>query len=205
MFLPLVDQLRCPNPHDETWLVASIDRADARDVLDGFLGCPKCLAEYPIRGGIVRFADDVALPPAQPSEKEALRLAAALDLTDPTMTAVLQGAWGAHAAIMRGMTPSHLLLVNPPAEITSGDGVSIVHAHSAPIARGTMHAAAFDGAATDAMVASLVASLRGGGRLLGPVASRIPEGLRELTRDAEVWVAASEDASGPIQLERRRR
>ena len=55
-----------------------------------------------------------------------MRLAAALDLTDPRMVAVLYGAWGALAPVMRGFSPAHLLLVNPPAGIVSGDGVSVV-------------------------------------------------------------------------------
>ncbi|MGH7617800.1 MAG: hypothetical protein ACREPM_11270, partial [Gemmatimonadaceae bacterium] len=89
MFTPLVDTLRCPNAHDETWLVASIERAEERDIREGTLGCPVCLAEYPIRDGIVRFAD-VTLPALEaPREDDAVRLAAALDLTEPRMTAVL--------------------------------------------------------------------------------------------------------------------
>ena len=116
MFIPLVDILRCPTPHDETWLVASIDRAEERDIIEGMLGCPICLAEYPIRDGIVYFAERRApIRRAPPDETEAMRLAAALDLTDARMTAVLQGAWGAHAQLVRGVSPAQLLLLNPPA------------------------------------------------------------------------------------------
>jgi uncharacterized protein YbaR (Trm112 family) len=207
MFTPLVDILRCPNAHDETWLVASIDRAEERDILAGTLGCPVCLAEYPIQSGIVRFAE-IAPPPLQPPrEDDAVRLAAALDLTEPRMTAVLHGAWGAVAPIVRGVSPAQLLLINPPAGIASGDGISIVHAERAPLAHGSVDAVAFDGDASEAMIASLLASVRGGGRVMGPAATAIPEGLVEMVRDHDVWVAqlqSSATTSAPILPTRRR-
>lgn len=205
MFLPLIDRLRCLNGHEDTWLVASIDRADERDVREGILGCPVCSAEYPIRDGVVLFGD---VPPAadrMPSSDEALRLAAALDLTDARMTAILQGAWGAHAPILRGVSPAQLLLVNPPAGVTSGDGISIVRAPVAPVAAAWADAIAADADATAPMVASLRASLRGGGRMLAPLALNHPPGFEELARDAEVWVGQLDPslvAGAPIGLRR---
>jgi len=207
MFMPLVDSLRCPRPHEDTWLVASIDRADDRDILQGTLGCPVCLAEYQVRDGIVLFNEHAARPsPGPVREEDAVRLAAALDLTEARMTAVLHGAWGALAPIMRGLTPAQLLLVNPPDGITSGDGISIVYADAAPVAHGVIHAAAVDGSADATMIASLVASLRAGARMLGPLSVPVPPDLTELVRDDEVWVAllaSSAATSAPIQLTRR--
>ena len=209
VFLPLVDALRCPNAHDETWLVASIDSARDRDIVAGALGCPSCMAEYPIREGVVHFADDVVRAAYRPpSEDEAVRLAAVLDLTDARMTAVLHGDWGAHAPLVVGMSPAQLLLVNAAEGIASGDGVSLVVATTAPLATSSVNAAAFDASASEAMIASLAASVRPGGRLLGPATATIPAGFTELARDAEIWVAelASGGAtSAPIQLGRRHR
>jgi hypothetical protein len=187
--------------------VASIDRADDRDILEGTLGCPVCLAEYPIRDGIVLFSEHVVRPSSGPlREEDAVRLAAALDLTEARMTAILHGTWGALAPIMRGLTPAQLLLVNPPDGITSGDGISIVYGDTAPLAHGAIHAAAVDDSADAAMIASLVASLRPGARMLGPLSVAIPPDLTELVRDDEVWVAllaSSAATSAPIQLTRR--
>ena len=53
MFIELVDALRCPRPHEESWLVLAASRLEARHVLEGTLGCPVCHAQYPIRDGIV--------------------------------------------------------------------------------------------------------------------------------------------------------
>src|SRR6476620_4400515 len=55
MFIELVDALRCPNTHEESWLVASADRMEARHIVSGSLGCPICKSEFPIRDGVVDF------------------------------------------------------------------------------------------------------------------------------------------------------
>src|SRR5262249_6294151 len=149
---------------EDTWLVASIDRAQERDVLEGTLGCPVCSAEYRIREGVVWFGDVPAAAGDTPSSAEALRVAAALDLTDARMTAILHGSWGSHASILRGVSPAQMLLVNPPAGVTSGDGISIVRAPVAPVAAGWADAAALDRGADAAMTESIRASLRGHAR-----------------------------------------
>jgi uncharacterized protein YbaR (Trm112 family) len=206
MFLPLVDVLRCPVAHEETWLVASIDRAEDRDIITGALGCPQCLAEYPIREGIVLFGADIPLPEYRaPDESAAMRLAAGLDLTDARMTAVLHGAWASQAPLIRGFSPAQLLMVNAPAGIVTGDGISLVRALRAPLASASVNAAAFDADASPEMIASLITSLRPNGRLLGPASVPVPAGLSELARDDEVWVAQSSAAttSAPISLTRK--
>jgi len=206
MFLPLIDRLRCLNVHEDTWLVASIDRADERDVVEGTLGCPVCSAEYRIREGVVWFGDAPAAAAQAPSSAEALRLAAALDLTDARMTAILHGSWGAHASVLRGLSHAQMLLVNPPHGVTSGDGISIVRSPVAPVAAGWADAAALDLAAGDAMAASVTTSLRTGGRLLAPAGAELPAGFSELARDADVWVAqldAGAVAGAPIAISRR--
>jgi uncharacterized protein YbaR (Trm112 family) len=204
---PLVDILRCVNVHEETWLVASIERAEDRDIVEGTLGCPICMSEYPIRNGIVYFVEDrPSIDRRGAGEDDALRLAAALDLTEARMIAVLHGAWGANAQLIRGVSPAQLLLVNAPSAMVTGDGVSLVVAETAPLAQGSVDAVAVDGMASEAMLASLVRALRGKGRMLGPAALPLPEGLVEIARDDEVWVARLDvkvSVSAPIQLKRR--
>ena len=202
MFIPLVDSLRCIAGHEDTWLVASIERAEDRDIRHGFLGCPICFAEYPIRDGVAYFGIDPsgatpAAPPERVTEDEAVRLAAALDLTDPRMVALLFGASGALAPVMRGFSPAHLLLVNPPAGLASGDGVSIVRTDTvAPVARASMDAVALDSSSSPEMLESLVAALREGGRIAGPLDLALPAAAAELTRDDRIWVAERADGGG---------
>ncbi len=208
MFIPLVDILRCPNAHEETWLVASIDRADERDIVEGTLGCPICAAEYPIREGIADFGGAPVRPAFRAAhETQALKLAAALDLTDARTIAVLHGAWGAHAPLIRSMSPSLLLLINPPEGVVSGDGVSIVLATRSPLSAASVNAVAYDADASETMIESLVHALRGGGRVVATGGSALPDGLTQLVRDEELWVAArdaAESSSAPIGISMRK-
>jgi len=211
MFIPLVDILRCVKPHAETWLVASIERADDRFIIEGTLGCPTCLAEYPIRDGVVYFSESPSsTPTVSPDESEAMRLAAALGLTEPRMTALLYGTWGAQAQLVRGFSPAQLILLNPPPGTTSGDGVSVIVSEKMPLAQQSLDAIAVDesfGRLEESGIATLPA-LRRGGRLLAPVSTPMPNGFNELARDDEVWVARVDDremTSAPILPTRRTR
>jgi hypothetical protein len=209
MFISLVDTLRCVKAHADTWLVASIERAEERDIKEGTLGCPVCLAEYSIRDGVVYFVEreatgDLALP----VEAEAMRLAAVLDLTEQRMTAVLHGRWAAHAHLVRSFSPAQLILLNAPRGLASGDGVSLVVSDIAPFAAASMNAVAIDETVNDDTFASLRRAMRSGARLLAPAATTLPAGFTELARDDEVWVARLDDAtttSAPIPLTRRPR
>ncbi len=211
MFIPLVDILRCVNAHEETWLVASIERSENRFIVDGTLGCPICLAEYPIRDGVVFFADRArTVSDTQPSESEAVRLAAALNLTEPRMTAVLHGRWGMHAHILRGIAPAQLILLNPPRGVASGDGASVIVSDAVPFAQRSVDAAAFDAFVNaetrDSTLVALQRSLRQNGRMLADGALAVPDGLTELARDDDVWVAqlnAAPTISRPVPLQRR--
>jgi len=210
MFIPLVDILRCVNAHAETWLVATIERADDRYIIEGTLGCPTCLAEYSIREGVVYFKESpVRTPSAIPNEPAAMRLAAALDLTEPRMTAVLHGTWGAHAQLVRGVSPAQLILLNAPAGMTSGDGVSVIVSDTIPLAQQSIDAIAVDESfAVDESSASPLPALKRGGRLLAPLSVKMPRGFTELARDDEVWVARVDDreiVSAPILPTRRAR
>ena len=57
MFVELVDHLRCPAAHEETWLVMAAEETRDRHVITGMLGCPVCNARYAVRGGTVWFAE----------------------------------------------------------------------------------------------------------------------------------------------------
>lgn len=65
MHLELVDLLRCPKPHATSVLVAAANQVEQRFVIDGTLGCPECLAEYPIQQGVAMFAPRVSEPVSQ--------------------------------------------------------------------------------------------------------------------------------------------
>ena len=201
MFVELVDQLRCVRPHDESWLVASAERTEERDIVEGVLGCPICHAEYRITNSVAHFAvRNVTAGDASavaPDEAEALRLAALLDLIDSRGYVILTGRLGAHARLMQRFSGAHLLLVNPPPGIAWGGGISGLTAEDAfSLAAGSARAAALDDGTTETELRSAVATVRQGGRLVAPVTLAPPPGVTELARDERRWVA--ERAASPV-------
>jgi uncharacterized protein YbaR (Trm112 family) len=210
MFVEIVDALRCPRAHEESWLVLAARRTEDRHVLEGTLGCPVCRAEYSIHAGIADFSDETArdhtfdaaaltLPPAD-------HLAAMLNLGDALGFAVLIGSWGARAdELVELLDAPPLLLVDPPAGIAMGHGLSGIRAgKKLPLALGAARAVATD-AIDPARVADAARVTRVGGRMVAPAVSLVPEGVRELVRDDAVWVGERLALpSAPVTLHVRR-
>ena len=212
MFIELIDVLRCPNAHEESWLVLASSRSEGRDVMDGVLGCPVCEAEYPIVDGVVRFVPKSHANAAAPSsEEEALRLAALLDLATPGAYAIIAGALGDSAPSLRALTDVPLLVVNPPPGIEMGNGLSGLTIDpgwtALPLGPSSARAIALDDSATPAQLRAALLVVRPSGRVLAPLALALPDGVSELARDDRQWLAERRVVareSGIIPLERRR-
>jgi uncharacterized protein YbaR (Trm112 family) len=206
--IELVDDLRCPRPHEETWLVASADRTAGRDIIEGTLGCPICRAEYRIHEGVVWFTERgrgavtasgavTAKASGQPVDPEvAMRLAAFLDLTDVQGFALLAGSWGPAAPLLRAIVPTPFVLLNPRPAVEAGNGISVLEiAASIPLADATCRGVALDGAHADAgHLDAAIRVLQPGGRLVAPASTPAPQGVTELARDEHLWVAEREAA-----------
>ncbi len=203
MFIELVDALRCPIPHEESWLVAAATRMEFRHIVEGTLGCPVCRAEYPVTRGVVDFrraphAAPAAAPDVLPDEEAAARLAALLDLSDRTGFALLLGPWSVHAPLVANLVETPLILVDPPGDVEGEPGISVVRCDGAlPLAAGAARGTALDGGG-EARVASAVRATRVKGRLVAPAALPLPDGLKELARDEAVWVAEREAPASPL-------
>jgi uncharacterized protein YbaR (Trm112 family) len=197
VFIELVDDLRCPRAHEETWLVASTNRTEGRHIIEGTLGCPICRAEYQIREGVVQFgpaADTARWAPhrAVPADAEiAMRLAAFLDLSEAQGYALLAGSWAPAAQLLRELVPTRLVLLNPRPAVAAGDGISVLEiAAGFPLADGTCRGVALDDAHADpAHLEDAVRVLRPRGRLVAPTSTPTPAGVTELARDEHLWVA----------------
>jgi len=150
MFVEIVDALRCPRAHEESWLVLAARRTEDRHVLEGTLGCPVCRAEYAIHEGIADFSDPLVSGHATASPVRTLppadHLAAMLNLGDALGFAVLIGAWGTSAeALIESVDAPPLLLVDPPAGVAMGHGLSGIRASATlPLATGAARAVATD-------------------------------------------------------------
>ena len=201
MFIELVDALRCPRTHEESWLVASATRMEARHIVTGTLGCPVCLTEYPIENGVVDFrAERVAVRTRRDdaSAESAIRMAAMLDLADASGFAVLLGDWASMAIELASVAETPLILVDPPGDVSGSPGISVLRCDGEiPLASGAARAVAIDDASVGRML-SATRVTRVKGRVLAPVAVPVPQGVRELVRDEHVWVGEREAVASPI-------
>lgn len=219
MLLDIVDALRCPAEHEESWLVTSAEAWEGRHVVTGKLGCPVCRAEYPIRQGVVDFSSGVAAAGGMtrdadgraataPSEEDAvaaLRLAAQLDLREPGGIVVLSGRYARLVESLATLVEARYVVLNAGEPDAAGVASLIRVGAVVPLAARSLRAVAVDPAAlTSVPIHGVVRTLRPGGRIAAPVALDVPAGVRELARDDVEWVGESATpAAPPVQIVRR--
>lgn len=200
----MLDLLRCINPHEDTWLVASLRAISNRFVLDGTLGCPVCHAEYSIRKGVVDFrqAGDSPQPgnestsPAGNRETLATRVGAFLNATEPGGTLVVGGSWAGAAQELSVMTEARVLVLNPGRAIEESETVGLLRvSREIPLAPDSVIGVAVDDAFPWEIVSSALKVVRPGGRIVGPAAIEVPAGATVLARDERFWVAEK-----PLQM-----
>lgn len=205
MFVELIEHLRCPREHEESPLIVAADRTEGRSIMVGTLGCPVCRSEFPIRAGEALFADAATAGRACDADM-AIRLAAALGLTDASGYVLLCGGWGACAGELATLVETPILLVNPPRPAASGVSGIIRTDGVLPLAASSARAAALDDDAHAGVRAGATRAVRRGGRLVGPAALPLPDGASQLARDARMWVAektAAPDEPAPLVTLRR--
>jgi len=130
--IELTEMLRCPEAHDEAFLVMSTGEMLGRMVRSGILGCPICRREFPIIKGIVDFSGNVKretgnagatqgtfpvsrfpFPDVDPESLQAL-----LDLSGPGGYVVLVGAAARHAVGLAGLMGGiHFIGINAPVDV----------------------------------------------------------------------------------------
>ena len=137
MFIELTDHLRCPAEHAESYLVLIPHLMEGRQVVRGTLGCPVCQAEYPIRervaglGGPPHWA---AARPSGPTAMTADGLVALLGLEGPGGFLALAGPLGQLAGeLARALPGVHCVAINPPGDLDSPPGVSVVRSARWPL------------------------------------------------------------------------
>lgn len=204
MFIELIDLLRCTRPHEDSWLVATFNEMRERDVIEGLLSCPVCHARYAVTDGVAWFdvVPGTTIDGARVPAEDGMRVAAYLDLVEPGIV-LLDGAWAGSAEAISNLG-SAVLTLNSPALPRRAEVSHLRSNGIVPLARECL-----DGIALDSTGARLVESgaraLKTGARMLAPVGAAIPDGLAEIARDEQWWVAAREggSASAPVQIARR--
>ena len=213
MHSELVDTLRCMSIHEESWLIAAADEIHGRHIMRGLLGCPICHARYPIDQGIADFTGGNRLPialeqaTAPTDESAAIKLAAMLDLTEPSGYVILVGNWARVAAALHELVRVMVLAVNPPPDVAMGSGVSgVATVDRIPVAAGSARGIAFDSLhatprAAFAPIAALGA-VKPGGRVVASAAAAVPDDVAILAQDADHWVGTRASGAPLIRLAR---
>jgi hypothetical protein len=216
VFIEIVDTLRCPVAHEDSWLVARIDRLEGRHIITGSLGCPICKSRYSIEHGVVDMTGGARQPQTgetdafstmmAPHEDDVARAAALLNLSEPGGTVVLAGAAGKLADALEQLTSANFLLISPTDDVPLAPPRSVVRAAGTlPIASGVLKGLLADAiSASPTFLDAAQRALAPGGRLVAPAHAPVPVGVREIARDAREWVAVKTDApSAIVPLQRR--
>jgi uncharacterized protein YbaR (Trm112 family) len=162
MFIELTDHLRCPEHHDEAFLVLLPDRVEGRSVRTGTLGCPVCDRRFELRDGVL---DTGGAPGSEPEDAVATALgpeslSPLVGLGGPGGYLVLVGApaagWREVAALSPGVG---LVAVNPPSSVQDEDGISVIRSARLPLKSNSMR-----------------------GVVLGPRYGEAPDWVREAAR-----------------------
>ncbi|MGE0354660.1 MAG: hypothetical protein AB7I33_14305 [Gemmatimonadales bacterium] len=134
MFIELTDHLRCPEDHEEQFLVLIPGEVAARSVRNGILGCPVCRREYLIRDGVAEFGNAPVPGEGAGAAVDAEAVRAFLGLSGPGGYAALVGTAGAAApGLNEAVGGVHLVAVNPPPDLAEGPMLSLVRAPMLPL------------------------------------------------------------------------
>jgi uncharacterized protein YbaR (Trm112 family) len=198
MYIELIDLLRCPRDHEETWMVAAFTKMDERFVIEGKLGCPVCGSGYSISSGIVDLRSgsgggETKELPGPPDPDAALRIAALLNLTRPGALVILEGESASAAHEVSELGQCRVIALNPVSRVDDSERVATVLADARiPFASSSVHGIALS---NGQLANDIERVLQAGGRAVLPAKASLPGGLNELARDDHNVVA---EYVGPI-------
>jgi hypothetical protein len=189
MFIELTDHLRCPEPHDEAFLVLLPDRMEGRRVTAGHLGCPVCGWSTAWDDGVPVFGEvPDSEDPGEPPFDAAATLAL-LGLDGPGGWLALAGRVGVLAEALAALLPEvGVAAVNPPARVRPSERVSVIRSHNWPVKRHAMRGVVVGEDALD-WTTEAVASVLPGLRALGEGAPPAAAVTHELVSETSgLWL-----------------
>ena len=134
MFIELTDHLRCPNQHEESFLVLLPDAMDGRSVRTGHLGCPVCGRTFQLHDGVLDTGDAPTIDGEVNSVLDADALTALVGLSGPGGYLTLVGEVGVLWQEVAQLNPGvSLVAVNPPAAVKDSPDLSVLRGGSLPI------------------------------------------------------------------------
>lgn len=204
MHRDLLDALRCPRDHEESWLVAMVTRANGATLVDADLACPVCGAEFGVRNSHADFGS--ASRVASDGKPEATRVAALLGALPGATPVLLTGRYTRAGAAIAELVDVPQVWLDAPADADANVPVlsRLYGADRLPLGVETLAAAAIDAVHGNShLLMSITRALRVGGRVLSAATIDRPADLREVARDDQEWVAETTTrASGLIELRR---
>jgi len=201
MHIELIDLLRCPREHEETWLVAALNAVQDRYVIKAKLGCPVCGATYFIRNGIADLRQEESVTSGDESISSgtdaAMRIAAFLNLTRPGSLVALEGRYANLARAISEMTECRVIALNPSSPLDDSEQAASVLCDS----RFPLATASLDGIALsqDKLIADVARVLKSWGRVVVGAATNLPAGLMEIARDENAIIAESIGTIVPLR------
>ena len=214
MRFELTDLLICPRCGPAHGLVLLVREVYDRRVLSGWLGCPACRVDYPVREGIADLRADPAagstvpaLPPPYESDELALKILALSGLAGERGTLLL-GERLAHVAsevAERAPELDVIAIGSAPGLAAEGPGVSWILADAGlPVADGVLRCVAIAPAGDREIVVEAARCVGPGGRLLlfdageDDIEEAKRGGLKVLAAEAGIAVAERRAGSLPV-------
>ena len=137
MHIELTDHLRCPNDHEESFLVMLPERMEERRVIAGHLGCHLCGWSCDWNDGIPDLGDGKVARGVPGFDASAAL--AMLGLEGPGGWVALVGRVASWAHQFGGLLPDvALVAVNPPQDVEPGGAVSVIRSERWPIKQHSM-------------------------------------------------------------------
>jgi hypothetical protein len=138
VFIELTDHLRCPNDHQESFLVLLPGRMEGRSVLTGQLGCPVCGRTFELTNGVLDLGDAPDWAENGGSLLDAAAISTLTGLHGPggylTLVGNVASIWQEVAELNPGVA---LVAVNPPPGIAD-QRISVLRAGRLPLKSGSM-------------------------------------------------------------------
>jgi len=197
VFIELTDLLRCPNPHDESFLVLLPDQMNGRSVRTGQLGCPVCGQTFELMDGVF----DAGGAPAASGENTGLtaeHVSVLIGLSGPGGYLALVGPvaslWEEVAQLNPGVA---LVAMNPPQDVKDSDGISVVRGGMIPLKSRSLRGVVLGKPYADdpAWVRDAARLVLPGLRVVGE-GDQPPEDLIDVMASAgEVWVGSGRSKS----------
>jgi hypothetical protein len=127
VYIELAEYLKCPEDHEEKFLVLATGAMKGRAIRYGTLGCPVCRGEYLVVHQTVRFGPrpDVAPPTAPLPAAESVQALIGLE-TPGGYVAVVGSAAQLAPALAALMPQVHFICVNAPEGVTPSVTRSLV-------------------------------------------------------------------------------